>query len=196
MNQPDEIIYVDEAGNRVNPPNSLAPQMSNFAPVAPQNKGDKADLLDKIKPDLIVETIRHKLMGEEFINGKWVAIPVLKEKGLTTLGAWEISNLMLGVSSQNVSLSKLNDKEIRARTLEIVKTAQYMMVKNWDAYGIKGKDQLYFVHQIIMSNTFITLKQPEGEGIRKLLSGTISEVRQYSNMEQQRRGLFGGLFRK
>jgi len=31
---------------------------------------EKADLLDKIRPDQVVEEIFHKLLGERFINGK------------------------------------------------------------------------------------------------------------------------------
>lgn len=146
---------------------------------------DKADLLDKIKPDLIVEVVRHRLMGEELVNGHWEKNPNLEDKSLTFRGAWDLANLMLGVSSQNVALSKLSDREIRARTLSIVKTAMYMCIRNWREYGIKGTDQLWFVYEIIISNTFITLKQPEGEGIRRLLMGTVSESRINTNAEQK-----------
>ncbi len=106
-------------------------------------KGKQADLLDKIKPDKIVEEIRHKLMGEEFINGRWVAIPELKDRSISKVGAWDIANLMLSVSSQNVALSKLDDKTIRQRAMSIAETAQHMMLKNWKEYGIKGVDQLW-----------------------------------------------------
>ena len=160
------------------------------------NYSDKADLLDKINPSEIVEVIRHKLMGEEFVDGKWETIESLQDRALTEKGAWDLSNLMLGVSSQNVSISKLKDQEIRDRTLNLMKTVQYMCLKNWREYGIKGSDQLYFIHQIVMSNTFITLKQPEGEGIRKMLMGTITENRlQQESTEQKRGGLFN-LFRR
>lgn len=164
-------------------PMELAPPMS-------VQSSDKADLLDKINPDAIVEVIRQRLLGRELINGVWVDQPQLKERALTPLGAWDIANLMLSVSSQNVAISKLNDKEIRERTLNVAKTAQYMCLKNWKSYGIKGKDQLYFVHQIVFSNTFITLKQPEGEGIRKLLGTTVNENRAVIEREKQGFSLF------
>ena len=149
-------------------PTMVAPPMGYPMP-------DKADLLEKIKPDVIVETIRQRLMGKQLIDGKWTSNPVLKDRALTEKGAWDIANLMLGVSSQNVSISKLKDEEIRERALAVAKTAQKMCLKNWKEYGIVGSDQLHFIHQIVFSNTFITLKQPEGEGIRKMLMGTISE---------------------
>lgn len=158
--------------------------------------GDKADLLDKINPSAIVEIIKHNLMGEEFIDGKWIKIDALQERALSQEGAAEVANLMLGVSSQNVSISKLTDLEVRQRTLNICKTVQYLLNKNWKKYGIKGRDQLYFVHQIVFSNTFITLKQPEGEGIRKMLMGTISENRVKDETSESRGGGFLNIFRR
>lgn len=161
------------------------------------HQGDKADLLEKIRPDEIVEIIRNRLMGKEFVDGKWTKIDALQERALTEVGAWDITNLMLPVSSRNVSLSKLNDSEIKTRTFNICKQAQIMCLKNWKEYGIKGTDQLGFVHEIVMSNTLITLKQPEGEGIRKMLMGTMTENRTLLATDQDvnKKGL-RGLFRR
>ena len=158
-------------------------------------QGEKADLLDRIRPDAIVEVIQNKLMGKEFKNGEWVSNPVLKKRALTEQGAFEIANLMLSVSSQNVSISKLKDDEIKKRTREIVVTAQCMALDNWKDYGIKHCDQMRFIHQIVISNTLITLKQSENEGIRKLLMGTIQEqsLNQSSNNSS---GMLGNLFRR
>ena len=130
---------------------------------------ERADLLDKIQPTKIVEMISERLQGRDFINGEWVSVKELQGRALTKRGAWDIANLMLPVSSQNVSLSSLKDNEIRSRALSISKTAQKMCLRNWKEYGIKGADQLRFVHEIVFSKTFITLKQPEREGIRVLL---------------------------
>lgn len=195
MNRDDvseEIIYVDEQGNRVNPQGGT-PSTSQYSyPPITQNRQDKADILDKIRPDLIVDVIRHKLMGEEFVNGRWVTNERLRSRALTPTGAQDITNLMLSVSSQNVSLSKLDDDTIRKRALAIAVTAQRMCLDFWREYGIKSSSQLEFVHQIVFSNTLVTLKQPEGEGIRKLIQGTTTEQR--SIIEQgdiRRKGLFG-----
>lgn len=174
--------------------------MENVVPQYPPtiiHQGDKADLLEKINPDQIVEIIRNKLMGKDFINGKWVEQEELKERALTPLGAWELSNLMLAVSSRNVSISKLKDDEIRKRTLNIVKQAQRMCLNNWKEYGIKTGDQLGFVHELIYSNTFITLKQPEGEGIRKMIMGTMTESKNYiGEQSDPNRSKLRGLFRR
>ena len=175
----EQVVYMNDPNQMMAPPMTLG-------------NNEKADLLEKIKPDAIVEIIRHRLLGEEFVNGKWVPIPEFQDRALTKKGAWEISNLMLPVSSQNVSISKLTNDEIRERTFNIAKEAQRLCIKNWYEYGITGADQLGLVHQIVFSNTFITLKQPEGEGIRKMLMGTIQE--QNVTNQQQNKGwsLFSG----
>jgi hypothetical protein len=130
---------------------------------------EKADLLDKIQPTKIIDIVFHRLMGETEIDGEWIKDPLLSSRALTKKGAWDIITIMIPVSSQNVSLSKLKDNEIRARALSIAKTTQEMCLRNWKEYGIKGADQLRFIHEIVFSNTFITLKQPEGEGIRNMI---------------------------
>lgn len=156
----------------------------------------KADLLDKIQPTLIIDIIFHRLMGEIQIDGKWIKRRELQERALTELGAWDIATLMLPVSSQNVSLSKLKDSEIRARALSIAKTTQEMCLRNWKEYGIKGTDQLRFVHEIVFSNTFITLKQPEGEGIRRMLKDTMTaEIADPYSQPEQKGGIIN-LFRR
>jgi len=161
---------------------------------------EKSDLLEKLNPSEIVEIIRNKLMGKEFDkkSGEWIKIFELQKRALTETGAWDIANLMLPASSRNVSVSKLKDEEIRKRILNLCRQAQVMCLRNWKEYGIKGTDQLGFVHQIIITNSLVTLKQPEGEGIRKLLMGTISEQRSVNEMgelQNQKRGL-SGLFRR
>jgi hypothetical protein len=165
-------------------------------PVPMVQRNDKADMIDKINPTLIVEVIRHKLMGQELIDGEWRELPHLKQRAISEIGAWDIANLMLGVSSQNVSISKLNDNEIRQRTLYIVKTMSRMLLDDWRAYGIKNTSQFFFVKEIVISNTFITLKQPEGEVRRKLLMGTTHEQTLHSDQDRNRKkGFLSGLIR-
>jgi hypothetical protein len=156
---------------------------------------EKADLLDKIKPNLVVDEIFHKLLGEVEFNGTWRKIQELQERALTKVGAWDIATLMTPVSSQNVSLSKLKDSEIRARLLSISRTAQLMCLKNLEEYGIKGTDQLSFVHEIIFSNSLVTLKQSENEGIRRLLGNTMSAEISDPYSQEQPKG-WANLFRK
>jgi hypothetical protein len=167
----------------------------NRAPMLAMSS-ERADLLDKIQPTLVVTAIGHRLLGEVEINGRWIKKKELQARAFTDLGAWDIETLMLPVSSQNVSLSKLKDSEIRSRALNISKTAQEMCLKNWREYGIKGTDHFGFVHQIVFSNTFITLKQPEGEGIRRMLKDTMTaEIADPYQGEQNKGGIMN-LFRK
>ena len=167
-------------------------QMDYMPMGSPATMGEKADLLEKIDPAVIVTIIRNKLMGNDFVDGRWVKVEALQQRALTPLGAWDLSNLMLAVSSKNVSISNLKDNEIKKRVLNICRQAQYMCLKNWKEYGINGVDQLGFVHEIIFSNTLITLKQPMNEGVRKMIMGTISEQRNFvgETHEKKKRSWF------
>ena len=177
-----DYVFVDDAGNQIDP----STMGGGMSPYANNTKSDKADLLDKIKPDLIVELLRNKLLGKELKNGVWIANPILQENAVSENCAWDISNIMLSVSSQNVSLSRLKDHEIRRRTLEIVKTVQRKLLSNWKEYNLKSTSQFYFIHEIVISNTLITLKQPEGGGIRDLIKGTTTESRSVISNENQK----------
>lgn len=146
-------------------------------------KGDRADLIDKIKPDVIVEVIRQRLMGNELKENRWIPVSALKDKALSEEGAWEISNLMLSTSSINTSISNLNNDEVKKRLLSIVSTAQYLCVANWRRYGIHNSSQLWFVHEIVFTNTLVVLKQADGASIQELLKGTVQENRNI-NTEQ------------
>lgn len=169
----EQIIAIPMGGG-----SSSVPQIS---------RNDRADLIDKIKPENLVEIVRHRLLGEEFLNGKWIPVEALKKRKLTEVGAWEISNLMLGVSSINISISKLKDAEIKKRLLNISKTAQLMLVANWIDYGIHNTAQQYYVHEIIFSNTLGVLKQADEASIQELLKGTVQENRNIST-EQRKEG--------
>lgn len=176
-----DTIYVDENGNPVD----FGISGAGYLPQT-QTRSDKADLLEKIRPDLIVEVMRQKLQGKEFINGQWVKNTSIKTY-LTDEGATQIANLILSISSQNVSISKLSDDEIKKRLLEVCITAQKMAINNWKEYGIKSTDQLEFIHQIIYSIGLVTLKQPEGAGIRALIMGTTQESRSVVQSEPNRK---------
>jgi len=141
------------------------PQISNF--------GDRGDLIEKIKPEAVVEVIRQRLLGREWTNNKWVDVPALQERKLSEVGAWEISNLMLGVSSISVSISKLNERRINERLFRIAKTAQIMLINNWREYGIHSTSQFYYVHEIVFSNTQAVLFQADDASIQDLLKGTV-----------------------
>lgn len=164
MTDPNEIVTVAIPENQ----GMAVPQYT------PQNK---AELIDKIKPEAMVEIIRNRLLGKEWINEAWVTVEALKQRRLTEIGAWEIANLMLGVSSINISISKLNDKEIKSRAYRIARTAQFMLISNWRLYGIFNTAQFYYVHEIIFSNTLAVLKQADEASIQELMKATVFENR-------------------
>ena len=162
-------------------------------PYYPDSMG-RADLLDKINPDKVVNIIKNKLMGRE-LNPKtkqWVENPALKKNAVTELCANDMCNLILSVSNANTSISKLKDQEIRKRAYSITCTAMNMMLAGWAGYGINNTAQLHYVSDIIYSLTFITMKQADNEGIRRMIVGTRSEIHNIQDApEQGRKGLFG-----
>lgn len=148
------------------------------APALPYNlSSNKADILDKIRPEEIVEIMRNRLMGKE-LNKKleWETNENLKDNAISELGAWDLSNLVLSVANPNVSISRLNDKEIRRRAYNIMKAAIKMILANWKKYKITNSAQIIFAAEIVFSMAFITMKQCEGEGIRKMVIGTRAET--------------------
>ena len=169
--------------------------ISPLAPALPYPMPtNKADMLDKIRPEEIVEVIRNRLMGKilDPSTMKWVTNENLKDNAISELGAWDLSNLVLSVANPNVSISKLNDKEIRRRAFNIMRTSIKMLLANWKQYKITNTAQISFVSEIVFSMTFITMKQCEGEGVRKMIMGTRQEMHQVSEYEvgKTKHGLF------
>jgi len=158
----------------------------------------KADLLDKIRPEEIIEQVKQRFMGKEWDTHKevWVQNPALKDMALTEVGASAITNLMFPASTRNVSVSNLNDEEIKKRLMSMIRTAMKMCLDNWEDYGIKTTSMFYFIREGIHTNTLVALKQSENEGIRRLLNSVISENRSVSTYGEERKGGILGLFRK
>jgi len=159
-------------------------------PIPMMMGSERADVLDKLRPDKIVEEIRMRLLGRVEVDGQWIVQPFMEQRALSEVGAWEISLLMLSASSQNTAMTKLNANQIRARLLNISKTAQCMCLRNWKEYNIKGIDQLKFVHEIVFTNTIASLNQPEGEGMRKFVGNISSGDVGYSEPEQGGMNMF------
>jgi len=153
----------------------------------------RADLLDKIRPEKIIEVIKNRLMGRELdLNtNKWVDNKILSNNAVSELCATEMSVLILSVSNPNTSISKLKDQEIRKRAYSIMETAVSMMLTNWEGYELTNASLISYIADIVYSLTFITMKQADNEGIRKMIVGTRSEIHQVSENQNQSRSMFG-----
>lgn len=156
-----------------------------FQGVPSSPPSNKSDLLEKIKPELVAEAIRQRLLGRELINGSWIDIPALKSRRLSETGAFEISNLILGTSSLNVSISKWDSQKINKRLRGITKSLMINLLSNWQEYGIKDASQYYFIKEIVFTNCMGVFNQADGASIQELLKGTVSENR-YVATEQKR----------
>jgi len=163
------------------------------APTMPYNPlGDRASIIEKINPDEIVELIRRRLMGQQQdpSTGKWEYVERFKDKSVSDICAWDLTTLILGISNQNTSLSKLDDKTIRKRAYGVTDTAVKMMISNWIEYKITNRAQLSFVAEIVYSITLITLKMADAEGIRKMITGMYSESRNINEFAEQKKSFF------
>jgi hypothetical protein len=156
---------------------------------------ERADVIDKVQPKNVVEDIRQRLLGKEKVKGRWVDNPFMKERRMSEVGAWEICSLMTPASSQNTALTKFNSNQIKNRLLNIAKTAQFMCLRNWQEYNMKGVDKFWFVHEVVFTNSMASLNQPEGEGMRKFIGSIGSGEIGYSPESEQPKGIMG-LFRK
>lgn len=157
---------------------------------------EKADLYDKINPSDVVTTIKYQLMGYQFDPAKrvWEKNLAMQHICLTETGATQIATFMLPLSSKNVSITNLKSDEIQARIKSLIRELMYTCLRNWKEYGMKTQAHFQIVKSVVLSNTFITLKQPENAGVRKFMQGTTQE--QHLISEQPRQGMLGGLFRK
>lgn len=163
----------------------------------PYNMGrtDKADVMDKIRPEDVVERIKHELMGEEWNGEKWVMNPNLANVCLTEKGAKGVAMWMLPVSSKNVAFSNLTKEEIKWRVLDMANGAVEDCIDNWVDWGVHSPTQLHFVHSAVFSNSMFALKQAQDNGMRRMIQSIITELRSYSNFDAGKSGILAGLFK-
>jgi hypothetical protein len=167
-------------------------QEVEYIPYPSQNMGvplpsrvDRADFVDKIKPEGIVEIIRHKLMGEEFIDSKWVKIKVLQGVSISERGAWELANIMLSAGSINMSISKIKPEQINARLKGMIREVMIKMLVNWREYNVVDVSQFYYVKSVIFSNALAVLSQAGEGSIQELFKTTVQENRNISTEKKE-----------
>ena len=171
-----------------------APGLSYQGMPYPMMKGDKADLFEKIRPEQVINEMRNRLMGKDFVDGKWVLIPGLKNISISEAGAWEIADLLFTVSNQSVSLSNLTEKKVERIALETAREGIYRIVSSWKMYGISSSSQIRLIGRMILNTARITLMQAMDEGIRVLLKGTMQEQR--SIIDSKERGGLKDIFKR
>lgn len=190
-NQPPQEEYIDSPAQQQTTPGG----MPYYQPTIMAS--EKADLYDKIKPEEVVEAIKYYLLGYEFNKQKqeWIYNPAYKTRALSELGAWQYATLMLPVSSKTIITTKLNDAEIRTRTRQLVNTSMKMALRNWKEYGIRASDQVFLIKEVIISNSFISLKQPENAGVRTFLGNT-SQEQTVKTIQEKPAGVMSSIFRR
>lgn len=189
-NEEEQAQYIDMA------PQQDMSQTPMVSVPYPMMGREKADLLEKIKPEGAIEGLRFKLMGYEEKDKQWIKVNYLQKYAVSQVGAWELTNLVYSTSNQNISISNLNLEQINARSYATMKAAICMMLDNWDEYNIHSTSQIRYLSEIIFNTTYITLHQPLNAGIQRLIMGTQQETRTVLDSPVQRKGLLGGLFGK
>ncbi|MDI6738648.1 MAG: hypothetical protein QME12_09150 [Nanoarchaeota archaeon] len=168
-----------------NQPVIMIPVPSEHQSVPVPGRVDRADFVDKIKPEQVVEIIRHRLLGEDFQNGVWAKILALQKSALTEKGAWEISNLMLSSGSINTSISRLSQSQINNRLKNLIKEVMAKCLSNWREYGIEDVGQFYYIKSLVFSNALVVLSQAGEGSIQELFKTTVSEQRNISTNKQE-----------
>jgi len=156
----EEEVYVNSGG---------------YFPQMPRN--DRADFVDKIKPEQIYVSLQHSLVGEEWIDERWVKNPNIGDDCLTEWGAWNITNYIKNNANLNISLSNHNDDFIRRRAVNITNTLLKNINSNHAKYGIKEPTMIPFLSEIILSNVTAVLYHSLNAGFQELLKGTVQENR-------------------
>lgn len=155
----------------------IAMPMGMSTGVPQQQRSDRADFIDKIKPEIVAENLRQKLLGKHFINGEWKELESLKEWKLTEVGAESISNLLLGVSTISTTISIYKEHMIRNRLRNLAKAYAIISVTNREAYGFRNHSHILLIYQIFFSSALAVLQQAENGSIQELLKGTVHEQR-------------------
>lgn len=136
---------------------------------------DRADLVEKIKPELIIFRIKNELMGKIEVDGAWVVDPNLKDLALTPQGASQVAQFMLGSSTLNISLSKLEEHKIQMRVIDIVDSLQWLLLSNWRKFGIHNVAQIKHVTTIVQNNTMAIFHQALKGSIQDLIKNTTTQ---------------------
>lgn len=150
-----------------------------------QKQIDRADFVDKIKPEDIVEIMRHRLLGEEEIEGKWIKIKSLQKKALSEIGAWEVSNFMLTSGTINTSISKLSQEQINNRLRALIKEVMIKLLTNWQEWKIKDVGQIYYIKSIVFSNALVVLSQAGEGSIQELFKTSVHEMRNVNSEKKE-----------
>jgi hypothetical protein len=158
---------------------------------------EKSDLYDKIRPEEVIETVKYLFMGYQYdkMKQQWILNPLMSSIALSEVGANHLTTLLFPVSNKSVSISKLTDNEIRERTKSLNRTAMRMCLYYWYEYGIKSPATLFYVKEVILSISFITLKQPEDAGVRKFIQGSTQENKIIQE-QPKKEGGFSAMFRR
>jgi hypothetical protein len=95
-------------------------------------RNDRAELIDKINPEAVIQVTRHMLLGEEWNGSTWIKVKALENDSLTELGAWKIAAQLQGIANISTSISKYKEELIKSRLKRIAQNTQIQLVGNFN----------------------------------------------------------------
>jgi hypothetical protein len=149
------------------------------------NKADRADMMIQMKPEQVVEMIRMKLLGKEWVKNKWEDVGYLTGHSLTNLGAWKVTDQLLAIANTSTMTTKLADHEIKRRLRSVSKTLVVSMIKNWRSWGLKDVSMIGQVKEIVFSVGLVVMKQSEDATVLDFFGKTKSESAIYTDQNRK-----------
>jgi len=148
-----------------------AQQMAYAPQLQEQMQQAQAVLVEQTNPNKIVHKVMLRLQGlEEMPDGTKVKVaePKMNKEGIDN--TWFILDSHI---NQNVILSHLDIREIRALMDTLQEDVVDDLSLNWQRYGIKKRTDLDAINDSILINIFLALKRAEGQNEKNWL-GKIS----------------------
>lgn len=146
---------------------------------------DTASIIEKIDPTIVVERIKHKLLGEYFDNEKqeWKRIiisyedkertkPIYKKPFINREGVENICSAFESVVNANASMSNLKEVEINRILHNFGYSLADFLLFNCDEFDvdIEKVDVLFWM---VVNNAAFTLKRAYNEGERRFLRTSV-----------------------
>lgn len=145
-----------------------------------QQPSDRADVINSIRPEEVIDSVKNELLGyeQDKVTGTWKFNIALKGYALTEVGAWRVAACLRPICNKNMAFTILEANEIRDRLRSIIRTTQLMALTNFRDFGIRTKDQMDFIYEVIYSNALAVLKQASAHGaMLRMIGHTIQEMR-------------------
>lgn len=152
---------------------------------------ERAEFVDKTRPEPLIEEIRHKLLMEYYDrdSGKWLKMPNFQEQAWSEFGAWQIATKLNHIANINITAGNISEEMMLNRIYGFVEEVLYDIGVNFIEYGYKNDGQIYDVKSLTISVALGTLSQAkEGHTSRTWRETTVENRQVITAPQQQTQG--------